>query len=122
MSPTLVGELVALGCRSERELIWTSPVELSWALLPTVTVLVDFVVTDALRTVRTIAIGRTLHGGPINACHADEIVKVMAAETFLVLPHATVLDYMRAKTTNYDRWLGGMQKLFLRHHEGGSNT
>jgi len=50
---------------------------------------------------------------------AEEIVKVMAAETFLVLPHATVLDYMRAKSTNYDRWLGGMQKLYLKHQESG---
>ena len=50
---------------------------------------------------------------------AEEIVKVMAAETFLVLPHATVLDYMRAKTANYDRWLGGMQKLYLKYQESG---
>ncbi|HYV48389.1 MAG TPA: SDR family oxidoreductase [Myxococcaceae bacterium] len=45
---------------------------------------------------------------------AGEIVKVMAQETFLVLPHPQVLEYMRAKTGNYDRWIGGMQKLFLR--------
>ena len=46
----------------------------------------------------------------------DEIVKVMAAEKFLILPHPKVLDYMRMKTADYDRWLGGMQKLFLKHH------
>jgi short-subunit dehydrogenase len=45
---------------------------------------------------------------------ADEIVKVMAAETFLVLPHPEVLQYMRKKTDDYDRWLGGMQKLFMK--------
>jgi NAD(P)-dependent dehydrogenase (short-subunit alcohol dehydrogenase family) len=45
---------------------------------------------------------------------AGEIVKVMAQETFLILPHPQVLDYMRAKTANYDRWIGGMQKIFLR--------
>ncbi len=45
---------------------------------------------------------------------ADDIVKVMAAETFLVLPHPQVLDYARMKTNNYDRWLGGMQKLYER--------
>ena len=49
----------------------------------------------------------------------DEIVKTMAAERFLVLPHPKVLDYMRIKTGDYDRWLGGMQKLFLRHFEKG---
>jgi hypothetical protein len=45
----------------------------------------------------------------------DEIVKVMTEEKFLILPHPQVLEYMRAKTTNYDRWLGGMQKVFLKH-------
>jgi len=45
----------------------------------------------------------------------DEIVKVMREEKFLILPHPQVLEYMRAKTTNYDRWLGGMQKIFLKH-------
>jgi len=45
----------------------------------------------------------------------DQIVKVMAEEKFLILPHPQVLEYMRAKTTNYDRWLGGMQKVFLKH-------
>ena len=45
----------------------------------------------------------------------DQIVKVMAEEKFLILPHPQVLEYMRAKTTNYDRWLGGMQKVYLKH-------
>lgn len=47
----------------------------------------------------------------------DEIVKVMAEEKFLVLPHPQVLEYLRAKGANYDRWLGGMQKLYLRYSE-----
>jgi len=46
---------------------------------------------------------------------AGEIVKVMGAERFLVLPHPTVLDYMRNKTADYDRWIGGMQKLYAKH-------
>jgi NAD(P)-dependent dehydrogenase (short-subunit alcohol dehydrogenase family) len=45
----------------------------------------------------------------------DELVKTMREERFLVLPHPKVLDYMRMKTADYDRWLGGMQKLFLKH-------
>jgi NAD(P)-dependent dehydrogenase (short-subunit alcohol dehydrogenase family) len=49
---------------------------------------------------------------------ADEIVKVMAAERFLVLPHPTVLDYMRNKTADYDRWIGGMQKLYAKFQAG----
>ena len=45
----------------------------------------------------------------------DEMVKTMREEKFLILPHPKVLDYIRMKTGDYDRWLGGMQKLFLKH-------
>lgn len=45
----------------------------------------------------------------------DEVVKAMREEKFLILPHPRVLEYMRVKTGDYDRWLGGMQKLFLKH-------
>ncbi|HEY8211758.1 MAG TPA: SDR family oxidoreductase [Myxococcaceae bacterium] len=48
---------------------------------------------------------------------AEEIVKVMGQESFLILPHPQVLDYMRAKAANYDRWIGGMQKIFLRQQQ-----
>ena len=36
------------------------------------------------------------------------------AKRVLVLPHPEVLTYLRGKTADYDRWLGGMQKLFLK--------
>jgi NAD(P)-dependent dehydrogenase (short-subunit alcohol dehydrogenase family) len=42
---------------------------------------------------------------------AEAVIKALAAETFLILPHPEVLDYMRRKTADYDRWLGGMRKL-----------
>jgi len=42
---------------------------------------------------------------------ADACVKAIADETFLVLPHPDVLKYMRNKTADYDRWIGGMRKL-----------
>lgn len=45
---------------------------------------------------------------------ADEIVRTMADEKFLVLPHPEVLQYLRNKTGDYDRWLGGMQKIYQR--------
>lgn len=48
---------------------------------------------------------------------AQAVVDVMREETFLVLPHAEVLDYYRAKGAGYDRWLGGMQKLYGKYQE-----
>ena len=50
---------------------------------------------------------------------ADEIVETIRREQFLVLPHPEVLEYLRNKTANYDRWLGGMQKLYQRSQEQG---
>ncbi|MBB97146.1 MAG: short-chain dehydrogenase [Rhodobacteraceae bacterium] len=42
---------------------------------------------------------------------AEACVRAIRDETFLVLPHEEVLGYMRRKTENYDRWIGGMRKL-----------
>ncbi|WP_299626282.1 SDR family oxidoreductase [uncultured Tateyamaria sp.] len=42
---------------------------------------------------------------------ARACVNAIRDETFLVLPHAGVLDYMRLKTADYDKWIGGMRKL-----------
>jgi NAD(P)-dependent dehydrogenase (short-subunit alcohol dehydrogenase family) len=42
---------------------------------------------------------------------AETVVKSIAAEEFLILPHPQVLDYMRKKTADYGRWIGGMRKL-----------
>jgi NAD(P)-dependent dehydrogenase (short-subunit alcohol dehydrogenase family) len=42
---------------------------------------------------------------------AGTCLEAIEAERFLVLPHPEVLDYMRRKTNDYDRWLGGMRKL-----------
>jgi len=41
----------------------------------------------------------------------DSVIETLAAETFLVLPHKEVLTYMQRKTTDYDRWIKGMQRL-----------
>jgi len=46
---------------------------------------------------------------------ADSVVAGLAAEDFLILPHPEVLQYMRNKTENYGRWLGGMRKLNRRY-------
>jgi NAD(P)-dependent dehydrogenase (short-subunit alcohol dehydrogenase family) len=45
---------------------------------------------------------------------ADDVLDAMRAERFLVLPHPEVLDYLRRKAADVDRWLGGMQKLRAR--------
>jgi NAD(P)-dependent dehydrogenase (short-subunit alcohol dehydrogenase family) len=42
---------------------------------------------------------------------AEVVVKSIEAEEFLILPHPQVLDYMRHKTADYGRWIGGMRKL-----------
>ncbi len=46
---------------------------------------------------------------------AESVVQAMSDETFLILPHAEVLDYMRRKANDVDRWLGGMRKLRQRY-------
>ena len=41
---------------------------------------------------------------------AADAVAAVFDPTGLVLPHPEVLDDLRGKTANHDRWLGGMQK------------
>lgn len=41
----------------------------------------------------------------------DSVMQGLKDESFLILPHPVVLDYIRGKTANYDRWIGGMNKL-----------
>jgi NAD(P)-dependent dehydrogenase (short-subunit alcohol dehydrogenase family) len=47
---------------------------------------------------------------------AQACLDAIRNETFLVLPHPEVLEYMRRKTDNYDRWIGGMRKLNRRYN------
>src|SRR5579862_9740327 len=42
---------------------------------------------------------------------AKDALEGIERETFLILPHPQVLTYMRNKTENYDRWIGGMAKI-----------
>jgi hypothetical protein len=42
---------------------------------------------------------------------ADTVMETLESERFLCLPHPEVLTYMRRKTDDYDRWLGGMRRL-----------
>lgn len=59
-----------------------------------------------------------LEAGPV----AEACVEAIRAETFLVLPHPEVLGYMRKKTENYDRWIGGMRKLARRFSAVGARA
>src|SRR5205823_13901354 len=42
---------------------------------------------------------------------ADEVVKGLADERFLILPHPDVAEYFRREASDYDRWLGGTRRL-----------
>ena len=46
---------------------------------------------------------------------AEACVRAIDAEEFLILPHPEVLQYMRNKTDDYGRWIGGMRKLNRRY-------
>lgn len=46
---------------------------------------------------------------------AADVVATMREEKFLVLPHPEVAKYFLNKGQDYDRWLGGMQKLYALH-------
>jgi hypothetical protein len=45
---------------------------------------------------------------------ADRVIEALDDERFLILPHPQVLEYMRRKTSDYDRWLSGMRRLRAR--------
>jgi NAD(P)-dependent dehydrogenase (short-subunit alcohol dehydrogenase family) len=42
---------------------------------------------------------------------ADIVIAGLRNECFLILTHEEVLEYMRRKTSDYDRWIGGMNRL-----------
>lgn len=48
---------------------------------------------------------------------AKDVLAGLEQETFLILPHPQVLGYMRKKTENYDRWIGGMAKIQAKMRE-----
>lgn len=45
---------------------------------------------------------------------AQSTIEALEDERFLVLPHPEVLQYMRHKASDYDRWLRGMRRLRAR--------
>jgi NAD(P)-dependent dehydrogenase (short-subunit alcohol dehydrogenase family) len=63
--------------------------------------------------------GRGASGGVDGALSpeqvAEDLIVAMRQESFLVLPHPEVASYFRNKAQDYDRWIGGMQKMYARH-------
>jgi NAD(P)-dependent dehydrogenase (short-subunit alcohol dehydrogenase family) len=49
---------------------------------------------------------------------ASAVLETMRQERFLCLPHPEVETYMKGKSDDYDRWLGGMQRLHARYMAG----
>ncbi|HLW55701.1 MAG TPA: SDR family oxidoreductase [Candidatus Angelobacter sp.] len=47
---------------------------------------------------------------------ADEVVKTMQEEKFLILPHHEVAGFFLNKASDYDRWLKGMRRLREKAH------
>jgi NAD(P)-dependent dehydrogenase (short-subunit alcohol dehydrogenase family) len=67
---------------------------------------------------RSIPKGPQSGDGDLNPLEvAEDALKGIAQESFLILPHPQVLDYMRRKTENYDRWIGGMAKIQAKMRE-----
>ncbi len=42
---------------------------------------------------------------------ANDVVNAIESEQFLIAPHEKVLDYIKMKAQDYDRWIEGMQNL-----------
>jgi NAD(P)-dependent dehydrogenase (short-subunit alcohol dehydrogenase family) len=74
---------------------------------------------QAVRTAMTDA-GAAIRDPGFDAARADGMIEPedcaaaavegLARESFLILPHAEVLTYLRRKADDYDRWLAGMQR------------
>jgi NAD(P)-dependent dehydrogenase (short-subunit alcohol dehydrogenase family) len=46
---------------------------------------------------------------------AEHVIEGLARNRFMILPHPEVLTYMQRKTSDYDRWINGMQRLRQRY-------
>jgi NAD(P)-dependent dehydrogenase (short-subunit alcohol dehydrogenase family) len=47
----------------------------------------------------------------------EAVVETLREERFLVLPHPEVAEYIKRKTSDYDRWLTGMRRLQAQYSE-----
>jgi NAD(P)-dependent dehydrogenase (short-subunit alcohol dehydrogenase family) len=67
--------------------------------------------TDMLRRAAEEGRGFLVDGAIEPEQVGDQVVKGLADERFLILPHPEVAEYFRRKATDYDRWLRGMRRL-----------
>jgi NAD(P)-dependent dehydrogenase (short-subunit alcohol dehydrogenase family) len=69
-------------------------------------------VRTAMTAVENDAIAAAANNGMIEPEElADTVVEGLREESFLILPHPIVQEFMQNKTSNYDRWIAGMNKL-----------
>jgi NAD(P)-dependent dehydrogenase (short-subunit alcohol dehydrogenase family) len=53
-----------------------------------------------------------LHDGAVEPEQvADDVVRAIAEERFLILPHPEVAEFVRRRATDHERWLRGMRRL-----------
>jgi NAD(P)-dependent dehydrogenase (short-subunit alcohol dehydrogenase family) len=68
--------------------------------------------TDMLmRAAQTREANFLIEGALEPATVAEVVVKGIAEENFLILPHPEVAEYFKRKANDYDRWLRGMRRL-----------
>jgi NAD(P)-dependent dehydrogenase (short-subunit alcohol dehydrogenase family) len=48
---------------------------------------------------------------------AEAVIRGLAEEKFLILPHPEVAKYMQNKANDYDRWIGGMRRMQAKNAE-----
>ncbi|MGQ0826351.1 MAG: SDR family oxidoreductase [Actinomycetota bacterium] len=79
---------------------------------------VSVLAPQAVRTAMTAGVPGGGVAGVDGMLEPDDVAQAVArgleAEEFLILPHPQVLEYLRRKTADYDRWLSGMRRLQLR--------
>ncbi|PZC47256.1 MAG: NAD(P)-dependent dehydrogenase, short-chain alcohol dehydrogenase family [Chloroflexi bacterium] len=64
------------------------------------------------------ALGRFLSEAPMQPdMVADVVVQAIRDETFLILPHPEVREFVRRKADDHDRWLRGMRRLWTNMQE-----
>lgn len=67
----------------------------------------------------TQGVGKLLMQTAISAEEVAEcVIEGLEKEEFLILPHKEVIDYVRQKTNDYERWLRGMRRLQTQYVEG----